>query len=75
MTSDLEIIRLAASLIRDHGDQAGLVAARKSVLLEQGDPQGLSEWSRVTEAVEAIQSRISLKDLGTPEMQHRPAPR
>jgi hypothetical protein len=28
MTSDLEIIRVAASLIREHGDQASLEAAQ-----------------------------------------------
>ncbi len=28
MTSDLEIIRVAASLIREHGDQARLEAAQ-----------------------------------------------
>jgi hypothetical protein len=75
MTSDLEIVRFAASLIREHGDQAGFVAARKSALLEQGDLQAQSEWSRVTEAVEAIQSQIRLKDLAHPAAVQSAAPR
>ncbi len=71
MTSDLEIIRVAASMIREHGDQANLEAAQKAeALLEKGDLQAQSEWARVAEAVEGIQSQIRLKDLGVPGVLH-----
>jgi hypothetical protein len=69
MTSDLEIIRTATSLIREYGDQAGLEAAQKAeALLEKGDLQAQSDWARVVEAVEGIQSQIRLKDLGVPDV-------
>ncbi len=52
MTGDLEFVRTAASLIREHGDQAGLEAAQKSeALLEKSDLQAQSEWARVAEEV------------------------
>ncbi len=71
MTSDLEVIRVAASLIREYGDQAGLEAAQKAeALLEKGDLQAQSDWTRVVEAVEGIQSQIRLKDLGVPGALH-----
>jgi len=66
-TSDLEIIRAAASLIREYGDQA---AQKANALLEKGDLQAQSEWARVVEAVEGIQSQIRLKDLGVPGALH-----
>ena len=69
MTSDLEIIRVAASLIREYGDQANIEAAqRANALLEKGDLQAQSEWVRVVEAVEGIQSQIRLKDLGVADV-------
>ena len=71
MTSDLEIVRLAASLIREHGDQAGLEATQRgNALVEKGDRQAQSEWARVVEAVEGIQSPIRLKNLGYPAAAH-----
>ncbi len=71
MTSDLEVIRVAASLIREYGDQAGLEAAqRANALLEKADLQAQSDWARVVEAVEGIQSRIRLKNLGVPGPVH-----
>jgi hypothetical protein len=45
MTSDLEVIRVAASLIREYGNQAGLEGAQRvSALLEKGDLQAQSDW-------------------------------
>ena len=67
MTSDLEIIRVAASLIREHGDQA---AQKVDALLEKGDLQAQSDWARVLEAIEGIQSQIRLKDQGVPGPLH-----
>jgi hypothetical protein len=55
MTSDFEIIRLAASLIRDHGDQASLEATQKAnAMFEKGDLQAQSDLTRVVETVEGI---------------------
>ncbi len=52
MTSDLEIIRIAASLIREHGGRARLEAAQKAdAMFEQGDLQAQSNWARVGGAV------------------------
>ena len=54
-------------MIREYGDQANLEAAQKAdALLERGDLQAQSEWARVVEAVESIQSQMKLKDLGAP---------
>jgi hypothetical protein len=71
MTSDLEVIRVAASLIREYGNQAGLEGAQRvSALIEKGDLQAQSDWARVVEAVEGIQSQIRLNDLGVPGALH-----
>jgi hypothetical protein len=71
MTSDLEIIRVAASLIREYGDQANIEAAqRANALLEKGDLQAQSDWARVAAAVEGTQSQIRLKDQGVPGPLH-----
>ena len=71
MTSDLEVIRAASSLIREYGDQVNLEAAqRANALLEKGDLRAQSDWARVVEAVEGIQNQIRLKDLGVPGALH-----
>ena len=56
MTSDLDIYRTASVLIREHGDQADLVAAeRADGFLEAGDVDGCSVWKRVLAAIKEIQ--------------------
>ena len=48
MTSDLDIYRSAAVLIREHGDNASLEAApRADGILERGDVEGLAAWKRI----------------------------
>lgn len=56
MTSDLDIYRTASVLIREHGDEASLVAAQRAdSFLEAGDIGGLAIWKRVLRAIREIQ--------------------
>lgn len=56
MTSDLEIYRAASGLLREHGEEADLVAAKRSNrFLEAGDMEGSAAWKRVLKAVKEIQ--------------------
>jgi hypothetical protein len=56
MTSDLDIYRTASVLIREHGDEADLVAAQRAdSFLEAGDVDGQMIWKRVLKAVKEIQ--------------------
>ncbi len=55
MTSDLDIYRTASALIREHGDEADLVAAeRADSFLEAGDVAGSAVWQRVLTAIKEI---------------------
>ncbi len=55
MTSDLDIYRTASVLIREHGDEADLVAAmRADSFLEDGDIDGSAIWKRVLKAIKEI---------------------
>lgn len=52
LTSDLDIYRTASVLIREHGDEADLVAAmRADSFLEAGDMAGSAVWRRVLRAI------------------------
>lgn len=56
MTSDLDIYRSAAVLIRQHGDGASLEAARLAdTMLDKGDIEGQQVWKRILEAVTELQ--------------------
>jgi hypothetical protein len=55
MTSDLDIYRTANVLIREHGDEADLVAAQRAdSFLEAGDLDGCAVWKRVLKAIKEI---------------------
>ena len=55
MTSDLDIYRTASVLIREHGDEADLVAAmRADEFLDKGDIDGSAVWKRVLRAIKEI---------------------
>jgi len=55
LTSDLDIYRTASVLIREHGDEADLVAAvRADSFLEAGDMDGSAVWRRVLKAIKEI---------------------
>ncbi len=48
MTSDLDIYRSANVLIREHGEDAELEAAKHAdAMLEKGDLEGLAVWKRI----------------------------
>jgi len=56
VASDLDIYRTASVLIREHGDEADLVAAQRAdSFLEAGDIDGQMIWKRVLAAVKEIQ--------------------
>ncbi len=58
MTSDLDIYRSANVLIREHGEDATLEAAKHAdAMLEKGDLEGLAVWKRVVRAVEEIERK------------------
>jgi hypothetical protein len=58
MTSDLDIYRTAAVLMREHGDNAALEAAQRAdAMLECGDVEGSAVWLCVLHAVEDIQRK------------------
>jgi hypothetical protein len=60
MTSDLDIYRTAAVLMREHGDNAALEAAQRAdamLMLECGDVEGSAIWLCVLRAVEDIQRK------------------
>ena len=55
MTSDLDIYRTASVLIREHGDEANLVAAQRAdEFLDKGDMDGSAVWRRVLKAIKEI---------------------
>ncbi len=56
MTSDLDIYRTASVLIREHGEDADLVAAeRADSFLDAGDIDGSMIWKRVLKAIKETQ--------------------
>ena len=56
MTSDLDIYRTTSVLIREHGDEADLVAAQRADgFLEAGDMDGSAIGRRVLTAIKEIQ--------------------
>jgi hypothetical protein len=62
MTSDLDIYRTASVLIREHGDEADLVAAeRADSFLEAGDVDGCAVRKGVLKAVKEIQREEPLR--------------
>ncbi len=56
MTSDLDIYRSAAVLVREHGQNAALEAAQRAdAMLDRGDMGGCAVWKRIVAAVEEIE--------------------
>ena len=57
MISDLDIWRAANLLIRQHGEDAELEAAKRAdLMLERGDLDGQSLWRRVRRAIVELQA-------------------
>ncbi len=58
MTPDLDIYRSANVLIREHGEDAALEAAKRAdAMLEKGNLEGQTVWKRIVRAVEEMQRR------------------
>jgi hypothetical protein len=56
MISDLDIWRAANLLIRQHGTDAELEAAKRAdLMLERGDLDGQSLWRRIRRAIIELQ--------------------
>ena len=56
MAEEIDIWRSARVLIKQHGDQANIEAARVAdAMLERGDLDGLAVWKRVMVAVDELQ--------------------
>jgi hypothetical protein len=57
MISEIDIWRAANLLIRKHGANAELEAAKRAdLMLDRGDDEGRLLWSRIRRAVEALQA-------------------
>ena len=57
MISDLDIWRAATLLIRKHGADAELEAAKRAdLMLERGDPDGQLIWFRIRRAIVELQA-------------------
>jgi hypothetical protein len=57
MTPDIDIWRAANLLIRQHGENADIVAAQRAdLMLERGDPEGRLVWLRIRRAIVELQS-------------------
>jgi hypothetical protein len=55
MTSDLDVWRAAHLLIRNHGANAELEAAKRAdVMLDRGDEDGRLLWARIRRAIEVL---------------------
>ncbi len=58
MTPDLDIYRSAQVLIREHGDEAVIAAAKHAdAMLAKGDLEGFAVWKRIVRAVEEIERK------------------
>jgi hypothetical protein len=54
---DIEVYRVANTLMKSYGDEAGLVAIRRvGALSEQGDVEGAAVWLRVVDAIRELRS-------------------
>ena len=57
MISDLDVWRAANLLIRQHGGNAELEAARRAdLMLDRGDRDGELLWLRIKRAITALQA-------------------
>lgn len=63
---EIDIYRTASVLIREHGDEADLVAAmRADEFFEKGDVDGSAVWRRVLNAIKEIQRQERHEDEAT----------
>ncbi|MCH9054263.1 MAG: hypothetical protein IIA72_25015 [Proteobacteria bacterium] len=63
MTSDLDIYRSASELIKQHGEDAPILAAmRADELMEAGDMEGVTVWKMILKAIEELLSKERPED-------------
>ena len=63
MTSDLDTYRSASELIKQHGEDAPILAAmRADELMETGDMDGRAVWLRIVKAIEELLSKERPED-------------
>ncbi len=63
MTSDLDIYRSANELIKQHGEDAPILAAmRADELMDTGDMEGRAVWLRIVKAIEEFMSKERPED-------------
>ena len=56
MVSDLDILRCASLMVRQHGEDAGIFAAQRAdALLEKGDHEGKRVWTKIVAAIAGLQ--------------------
>jgi hypothetical protein len=56
MTPDIDIWRAATLLIKQHGENAEIVAAQRAdLMLERGDHDGRLVWLRIKRAIVELQ--------------------
>ena len=60
MTPDIDIWRAATLLMKQHGENAEIVAAQRAdLMLERGDPEGRLVWLRIRRAIAELQAAPS----------------
>jgi hypothetical protein len=65
MISDIEIWRSANLLIKQHGEDAILVASQRAdALLAEGDVEGLSVWKKILRAIGELRRSTPRTDEG-----------
>ena len=63
MTSDLDIYRSSNELIKQHGEDAPILAAmRADQLMEAGDMEGRAVWLRIVKAIAELLSEERSED-------------
>ncbi len=56
MVSDLDILRCASLMIRQHGEEAAIFAAQRAdALLDKGDHEGKKVWTNIVAAIAGLQ--------------------
>jgi len=56
MEGDLDILRCASLMIRQHGEEAAIFAAQRAdALLEEGDQEGKRVWTKIVAAIAGLQ--------------------
>jgi len=57
MIPEIDVSRAANLLIRKHGSEAELEAAKRAdLMLDRGDDDGRLLWARIRRAIEALQA-------------------